>query len=147
MLEFLSICVPDQFYSQWTRVHLTTERILLANPTIINYWVHIWRDSFYRQLSRLKLNSIEDVWMKLLTRNDDVSVADVHQIYQFIRTSIHIVINNDNCLSSYYAQTKQNENNKQTTTTICLSNRLLQASSDAVSIIIHFFKVMSRLIS
>jgi hypothetical protein len=55
MLEFLSIRVPDQFYSQWTRVHLTTERILLANPTIVNYWVHIWHDSFYRQFSRLKL--------------------------------------------------------------------------------------------
>ncbi len=140
MLEFLSIRVPDPFYSQWTRVHLTTERILLANPTIVNYWVHIWRDSFYRQLSRLKLNSIEDVWMKVLTSNDDVSMADVHQIYQFIRTSIHIVISNENCSLSYYAQTKQNENDKQTTTTIWLSNRLLQANSDAVSIIYTFLK-------
>jgi hypothetical protein len=139
MLEFVSIRVSDQFYSQWTRVHLTTERILLANPTIVNYWVHIWRDSFYCGLSRLKLNSIEDVWMKVLTSNDDVSLNDFHQIYQFIRTSIHIVINDDNSSSSYYAQTRQNENDKQTTT-IWLSNRLLQTSSDAVSIIYSLLK-------
>jgi hypothetical protein len=134
MLDFLSIRVPAQFYSQWTRVHLTAERILTANPTIINYWVHIRRGSFYRRLSRLKLNTIEDVWTKLLTGNDGITMNDVQQIYQFIRTSIHVVINNDNCSSSYYAQTKKIEHDKETAI-ITLSDRLLQSDNDAVSTI------------
>lgn len=61
MLDSLSICVPDQFDSHWTRIHLTVERILIVNPITINYWIHIRRDSFYRRLSRSKLKSIQDV--------------------------------------------------------------------------------------
>lgn len=136
MLHFLSIRVSDQFYSHWTRVHLTAERILTANPTIINYWIHIRRDSFYRRLSHSKSNNNnEDIWLKLLTRNVDISENDVQQVHQFIRNSIHVVITNDICSSPYYAQTKQNECDKKTTTIISLSDRLLQSDNDAVSII------------
>jgi hypothetical protein len=81
MLEFLSIDIPAQLQSCWTQIYCTTKRILTNNPTIITYWVHIRRDNFYRRLSRLKLNSTEDVWMKLLKRNDNISLNDIDQIY------------------------------------------------------------------
>jgi hypothetical protein len=134
MLDFLSIRAPDHFYSHWTRVHLIAERILIANPTILNYWIHIRRDIYYCRFFRSKSINVGKDWIKLLTSNNDISVVDVQQIYQFIRTSIHVVINNDNCSSSYYAQTKQNEYDKKTTI-ISLSDRLLQSDSDAVSVI------------
>jgi hypothetical protein len=136
MLDFRSIRIPNQFNSHWARVHLTAENILITNPTIVNYWIHIRRGSFYRRLSRLKLNSTDDVWMKLLTKNDHISMHDRQQIYQFIRCSIHVVISNDNCSSSFYAQTKQNEYDKETTI-ISLTDRLFQSDSDAVSIICY----------
>ncbi len=139
MLDFLSIRVPDQFYSNWTRVHLTIERILVANPTILNYWIHIRRDVFHHRFFRPKNIIVNNDWVNLLTSYKDISVDDIHQIYQFIRTSIHVVINNDNCSSSYYAQTKQSESDKETTT-ISLSDRLFQSDSDAVSIIYCLLK-------
>jgi hypothetical protein len=134
MLDFLSIRVPDKFYSHWNRVHLTIERILEANPTILNYWIHIHRDSFYHRIFRSKNIVTNNDWIKLLASNSGISINDTHQIYEFIRTSIHIVINNDNCSSSYYAQTIQNENDMKTTI-ISLSDRLFQSDSNAVSII------------
>ena len=130
MLDFLSVTVPDQFYSHWTRVHSAAERILVANSSIINYWIYVRRDSLYRQLSSLNLHTVEEIRMKILAKNDDISVSDVDQIYQLIRTSIHIFVNNDTCPSSYYAQTKQDDDE---TITICLSNRLLQSDNNAVS--------------
>ena len=84
----------------------------------------------YRQLSSLNLHTVEEVRTNLLAKNDDISVSDIDQVYQSIRSSIHIVINNDTCPSSYYAQTKQNDDE---TITICLSNRLLQSDNNAVS--------------
>ncbi len=134
MLDFLSVRVSDQFHSHWTRVHLTTERIPVTNPTILNYWIHIRRNIFYHRFFRSKNITINNDWSKLLMNNKDISVDDIHQIYQFICTSIHVVINNDNCSSSYYAQTKQNENDKEIAI-ISLSDRLFQSDSDAVSII------------
>jgi hypothetical protein len=130
MLDFLSIRIPDQFHSHWSRVHLTAERILVANQTILNYWIHIRRDDFYHRFFRSKNND----WINLLTSSTDISVNDIYQIYQFIRTSIHVIINNDNSSSSYYAQTKQNENDNETTI-ISLSDRLFQSDTNAVSII------------
>jgi hypothetical protein len=139
MLDFISVRVPDQFLSQWTRVHLTTERLLVANPTILNYWIHIHRDGFYHRCFRSKDIIVDNGWINLLTSNNDISVDDIDQIYQFIRTSIHVVIDNDNGSSSYYAQTKQNENEKETTI-ISLSDRFFQSDSDAVSIMYCFLE-------
>jgi hypothetical protein len=144
MLEFLSVDVPAQLQSCWTQIHSTTKRILTNNPTIISYWVHIRRDNFYRRLSSLKLNSTEDVWVRLLTRNNGISLNDIDQIYQFIRTSVHLVITDNYCTSSYYAQTKLNENDRKTIT-ITLSGRLLQSDSYSVRIRDHFFLQKSNL--
>ncbi len=138
MLEFLSIDVPVQLQSCWTQIYCTTKRILTNNPTIISYWIHIRRDNFYRRLSRLKLNSIEDVWMKLLKRNDNISLNDIDQIYQFIRSSVHLVITDSYCTSTYYAQIKLNEDDRKTIT-ITLSGRLLQSDSYSVRIRDHYF--------
>jgi hypothetical protein len=138
MLEFLSIDVPAQLQSCWTQIYCTTKRILTNNPTIISYWIHIRRDNFYRRLSRLKLNSIEDVWMKLLKRNDNISLNDIDQIYQFIRSSVHLVITDNYCTSHYYAQIKLNEDDRKTIT-ITLSGRLLQSDSYSVRIRDHYF--------
>ena len=109
----------------------------MANSTILNYWIHIRRDVFHHRFFRPKTIVVNNDWINLLTSYKDISLNDIHQIYQFIRTSIHIVINNDNCFSSYYAHTKQNENDKETTI-ISLSDRLFQSDSDAVSIIYCF---------
>ncbi len=138
MLEFLSIDVPAQFQSCWTQIYCATKRILTNNPTIISYWIHIRRDNFYRRLSRLKLNSIGDVWMKLLKRNDNISLNDIDQIYQFIRSSVHLVITDNYCTSPYYAQIKLNEDDRKTIT-ITLSGRLLQSDSYSVRIRDHYF--------
>ena len=142
MLDFLSIRVPDQFHSHWARVHLTAERILVANQTILNYWIHIRRDGFYHRFFRSKNIIVNNDWINLLTSSTDISLNDIHQIYQFIRTSIHVVINNDNSSSSYYAQTKQNENDNETTI-ISLSDRLFQSDTNAVSIIDYLLKIYS----
>lgn len=134
MLGFLTISVPDQFHSHWNRVQSTAEQILIANPSIISYWVYVQRDALYRQLSSLNLNSIEDVWTKILANNHDILMTDIEQIYLFIRTSIRIFVENETCLSSYYAQTKQNDDG---TITINLSSRLLQSNTNAVSITVE----------
>ncbi|CAM2720307.1 unnamed protein product [Rotaria socialis] len=128
MLDFLSIHVPIELESRWTQIHRITKCILVNNPTIIEYWVHISRNSFYCRLSRLKLNNTNDIWSKLLTNNGDISVNEINEVYQFIRTSIHLAITDNNCTSYYYAQTKPNEDDKRTTT-ITLSSRLLQSDS------------------
>ncbi len=133
MLDFLSIRVPDQYQSHWTRVLVTTERILVVNPTILNYWIHIRRNVFSHQFFRSNNTIVNNDWISLLTSSSDISMDDIHQTYQFIRTSIHIVIDNDNCSSRYYAQTKQNEDDEEITR-ITLSDRLFQSDSDAVSI-------------
>ncbi len=134
MLEFLSIDVPAQLQSCWNQIYCTTKRILMNNPIIISYWVLIRRDNFYRRLSRLKLKSTEDIWMKLLKRNDNISLNDIDQIYLFIRTSVHLVITDNYCTSPYYAQIKLNEEDRKTRT-ITLSGRLLQSDSYSVRII------------
>ena len=134
MLDFLSIRIPDQYHSHWIRVLGTTERILVANPTILNYWIHIRRNVFSHQLFRSNNIIVNNDWISLLTNSSDISMDDIHQTYQFIRTSIHIVIDSDNCSSRYYAQTKQNEDDEEITR-ITLSDRLFQSDSDAVSII------------
>jgi hypothetical protein len=136
MLDFLSIHVPVELRSHWTRIYLTTKRILTINPTIVNYWIHIRRDDFYRRLCRLRTNIPNDNWTELLTSDDDISLNDIQQIYQFIRASIHLIIEDDGCASPYYAQTKQNKGDKGTTI-ITLSSRLLQSDSDPVRIICH----------
>jgi hypothetical protein len=133
MLDFLSIRIPDQYHSHWTRVLVTTERILVANPTILNYWIHIRRNVFSHQFFRSNNVIVNNDWISLLTSSSDISMDDIHQTYQFIRTWIHIVIDNDNCSSCYYAQTKQNEDDEEITR-ITLSDRLFQSDSDAVSI-------------
>jgi hypothetical protein len=138
MLEFLSIDVPVQLQSCWTQIYCTTKRILTNNPTIISYWIHIRRDNFYRRLSRLKLNSIEDIWTKLLIRNNEKSSNEIDQIYQFIRTSVHLIITDNYCTSPFYAQTRQSEDD-QKTITITLSGRLLQSDGHGVRIIAHIF--------
>jgi hypothetical protein len=138
MLDFLSIHVPHEFHSRWTQIYSTTERILTTNPCIVNYWVHIRRGSFYHRLSRLKLNTIEDIWTKLLIRNIEKSSNEIDQIYQFIRTSVHLVITDNYCTSPFYAQTQQSEDD-QKTITITLSGRLLQSNSYRVRIIADNF--------
>lgn len=135
MLDFLSVTVPDRLHSQWTRVHSTIEHILIANPSIMNYWIYVRRDSLYRQLSSLNLHTVEEIRTKILAKNDDISVSDIDQVYRLIRTSINIVINNDTCPLSYYAQTKQSDDE---TITICLNNRLLQSDNNAVSTAVMF---------
>lgn len=134
MLDFRSIRVPDQFHSQWTRVRLAIEHILMANPTILNYWVHVRRQVFHHQFFRSKNLIDNNDWITLLTSYDDISIDDIHQIYQFIRTSIDVVIINDSSSSSYYAQTKKLENDDETTI-ISLSDRIFQSDSDAVSML------------
>ena len=131
MFGFLSTSVPDQLQPHWTRVHSIAEQIIIANPSIINYWIYVRRDALYRHLSSSNLNSVKDVWTKISAANHDILASDIEQIYRFIRTSIHIVVHNNTCLSSYYAQTKQNDDG---TITICLSHRLLSSESNAVSI-------------
>jgi hypothetical protein len=77
--------------------------------------------------------------MKLLKRNDDVSLNDIIQIYQFIRTSVHLVITDNYCTSPYYAQTKEDQNDKKTIT-ITLSGRLLHSNSYSVRMIDYFYQ-------
>ena len=69
MLGFLSVSVPDQLQSHWVRVHSTAEQIIIANPSIINYWIYVRRDALYRHLSSSNLNSVEDVWTKISAAN------------------------------------------------------------------------------
>jgi hypothetical protein len=75
---------------------------------------------------------------KRILTNNGISLNDIDQIYQFIRTSVHLVITDNYCTSPYYAQIKLNEDDRKTIT-ITLSGRLLQSDSYSVRIIDHFF--------
>ena len=112
MLDFFEVDVPQEFYSRWTQIYSATKNILMNNPAIINYWVHIRREFFYRRLLRRKIKEAEHIWDKLLKTNDDISSNDFDQVYQFIRTSVSLIITDNYCTSRYYAQTKQNADDK-----------------------------------
>lgn len=123
MLQFQSVNVSSQVQSCWTQIYSTVQHILTKNPSILKYWIHVQRDGLYRKLSHYKIRTIEDIWTNLLSKDNDISIDDVNQIYEYIRTKVNIIVTDIYCTSFYYAQTRENQD-EQKSITITLSGRL-----------------------
>jgi len=134
MLQFQSVNVPSQVQSCWTQIYSTVQRILTKNPSILKYWIHVRRDSLYRKLSHYKIRTVEDIWTNLLSNDNDTSINDVNQIYEYIRTKVNIIVTDIYCTSFYYAQTRENQD-EQKSITITLSGRLFLSDHLSVRII------------
>jgi len=117
MLQFQSVNVPSQVQPCWTQIYSTVQR-----------------DSLYRKLSHYKMRTIEDIWTNLLSNDNDISINDVNQIYEYIRTKVNIIVTDIYCTSFYYAQTRENQD-EQKSITITLSGRLFLSDHLSVRII------------
>jgi len=72
MLQFQRVNVPSQVQPCWTQIYSTVQH-----------------DSLYRKLSHYKMRAIEDIWTNLLSNDNDISINDVNQIYEYIRTKVN----------------------------------------------------------